>query len=57
MERTTPIISLVYTGCVALITAFNQQDTEFFARLLMYFSATILSIITAYYMIKNKGKK
>ena len=51
------VISLCYTGFVALVTAITPQDIEIYARIFMYISAGFLSIVTLYFVIKNKGKK
>lgn len=55
MERLS-VFALSYTGAVALFTAITPQDVEIWTRIFMYLSAGILSLITAFYVVKNKGK-
>lgn len=55
MERLAFLV-LGYSGGVALFTAIIPQDIEIWTRIFMYLSAGILSLITAYYVHKNKGK-
>ncbi|MBW7889332.1 MAG: hypothetical protein H3C35_13410 [Bacteroidetes bacterium] len=46
-------LSLLYT---AFITIVSLEVIETIARIIMYLSATAVSIITFYYIKKNKGK-
>jgi len=57
MDSTPPILALLYTGFVAILTGLDQTNIEFIGKMFMFLSAGILSLITAYYMVKNKGRK
>jgi len=56
MEK-LPILSLCYTATVAYFTVITPQDFELYAKIGMYLSATLLSLISAFYVYKNKGRK
>lgn len=55
MER-LHFLSLCYTGVVAFLTIVTPQEFEIWARIFMYFSAGALSLVSAYFVWKNKGK-
>lgn len=55
MEKILATISFLYTGFAAIFTTTNE--IEIFARIFMYVSAGILSLVSAYYWIRNKGRK
>ena len=55
MEKILAFISFSYTGMTAILT--SAGDFEVYTRIFMYISAGILSLISAYYVYKNKGKK
>lgn len=57
MNTTSPILALLYTVLVAFLTGLDQANIEFYAKIFMYISAGLLSLVTAYYMKKNKGRK
>jgi hypothetical protein len=50
------IISFCYTLFVAFVTIIIPQDFEIYARIFMYITAGCLSIVTIFYVIKNKGR-
>lgn len=50
------VFAFAYTGAVAYFTLITQQDIEFYAKIFMYVSAGLLSLISSYYVLKNKGK-
>jgi len=56
MDYTPPILAILYTGFVTFFTGLDQANIEFLGKMFMYASAGILSLVTVYYMIKNKGK-
>lgn len=50
------VISLTYSGTVTMFTIIDPAALEIWARIFMYITAGLLSLITIFYMIKNKGK-
>ena len=50
------IFSFCYTLFVAIVTMVLPQDFEIYARIFMYVTASVLSVVTIYYSIKNKGR-
>jgi len=54
MEKILAFFSLSYTGVTAYIIQVEQVAV--YAQVFMYLSAGILSLVTAFYVWKNKGK-
>jgi len=50
------VFAFAYTGAVAYFTLITQQDIEFYAKIFMYISAGVLSLVSSFYVLKNKGK-
>lgn len=50
------VFSFAYSITVAYFTLITQLDIEFYAKIFMYVSAGVLSLVTTYYVLKNKGK-
>ncbi len=54
MEKILALFSLSYTGLTAYIIQVEQIAV--YAQVFMYLSAGLLSLVTAFYVWKNKGK-
>lgn len=50
------LLSLSYSGGVAMFTIIDPAAVEIWARIFMYVTAGLLSLVTMLYVIKNKGK-
>ena len=50
------VVSLLYSGAVTIFTIIDPTALEIYARIFMYITAGILSLVTTIYVIKNKGK-
>jgi hypothetical protein len=49
------ILALSYTGFTAYITSVEVFTA--YAQIFMYISAGLLSLVTAFYVFRNKGRK
>ena len=54
MEKILAFISFSYTGITAYVTAVEELTA--YAQIFMYVSAGVLSLITAFYVYRNKGR-
>ena len=51
-----PFLSYCYTGMVAYFTLITPADFEIYAKIFMYLSAGLLSLVSAFFVYRNKGR-